>query len=60
MLNPKDKVLNRRKEAKLNDVKAKTKARDYTNEKRHAKSSNLKVGDEVLPEQRKKQIYNKI
>ena len=31
MLNPKDKVLNRHKEAKRNDAKAKTRARDYAN-----------------------------
>ena len=43
MLNPKDKVLNRHKEAKMNDAKAKTRARDYANERRHAKQSNLKM-----------------
>ena len=47
MLNPKDKVLNRHKEAKMNDAKAKTRARDYANERRHAKQSNLKMGDKV-------------
>ena len=52
MLNPKDKVLNRHKEAKTNDAKAKTRARDYANKRRHAKSSDLKVGDKVILKQR--------
>ena len=55
MLNPKHKVLNRDKEAKTNDAKAKTRARYYANERRHAKSSKLVaiVGDKVIIKQRK-------
>ena len=47
MLNPKDKVLNRHKEAKTNDARAKTRGRDYANERRHAKSSNLVWGTNI-------------
>lgn len=57
MLNPKDKVLNRHKEAKTNDAKAETRARDYANERRHAKSSNLEVGDKVILTQRKRNKF---
>ena len=53
MLNPRDKVLNRHKEAKTIDVMAKTRARHYANERRHAKSSNLELGDKALLKQRK-------
>ena len=57
MLNLKDKVLNRHKEAKTNDAKAKTRARDYANGRRHAKSSNLEVGDKVILKQRKRNKF---
>ena len=45
MLNPNNKVLNRHR------------ARDYANKRRHAKSSNLKVGDKVIPKQRKRNKF---
>ena len=57
MLNPRDKVLNRHKEVKTNDVMAKTRARHYANERRHAKTSNLEVGDKVLLKQRKRNKF---
>ena len=57
MLNPKDKVLNRHKEAKTNDAKAKTRARDYANKRRHAKSSDLKVGEKIILKQRKRNKF---
>ena len=45
MLNPKAKVINRHKEAKSND------------ERRHTKSSSLKVGDKVILKQRKRNKF---
>ncbi|CAB4005816.1 uncharacterized protein K02A2.6-like [Paramuricea clavata] len=61
MLKPKAKVLNRHKEAKANDAKAKPKGRDYANERRHTKTSSLNVGDKVILKTKKeKQIYSKI
>ena len=57
MLNSKDKVLNRHKETKTNGAKAKTRARDYANERRHAKSSNLEVGDKAILKQRKRNKF---
>ena len=50
-------MLNRHNEAKMNDAKAKTRARDYANEKRHAKQSNLTMGDKVLLKQRKRNKF---
>ena len=37
---------------------AKTRARYYVKERRHAKKSNLEVGDKVLLEQRKRNKFN--
>ena len=57
MLNPKDQVLNRHNEAKTNDTRAKTKGREYANQRRHAKPSNLQVGDKVVLKQRKRNKF---
>ena len=53
-LTRKVKVVNRHKEAKENQEKNKEKSRDYANQRRNVKGSNLKVGDKVLVKQRKK------
>jgi hypothetical protein len=55
MLNRKAKVLNRHKEAKAND--AKTKGRDYANERRHTKSSSRIVGDKMILKQKKRNKF---
>ncbi len=57
MLNPKDQVLNRHNEAKTNDTRAKTKGREYANQRRHAEPSNLQVDDKVVLKQRKRNKF---
>ena len=47
ILNPKNKVINRCKEVKMNNAKSKRIARDYANERRHAKLSN-QMGEKNL------------
>ncbi|XP_046858634.1 uncharacterized protein K02A2.6-like [Xenia sp. Carnegie-2017] len=56
MLNPKDKVLNRHKEAQANNFEAKSKGRELAN-KRRTKESDIRVGDKVLLKQRKKDKF---
>ena len=61
MLNPKDKVINRHKEAKENDAKSKSKGREYVNRKRQAKPSELKVWKLCYTETNKeRQVHDKI
>ncbi len=50
-------MLNRHNEAKTNDTRAKTKGREYANQRRHAKPSNLQVGDKVVLKQRKRNKF---
>ena len=57
MLNPKNKVLDRHHEPKINDTKAKTKGREYANNRRQAKPFDLAVGDKVFLKQRKKDKF---
>ena len=57
MLNPKAKVLNRHKETKSNDSKAKDKGRKYANKRRKVAPSEIQVGDTVFLKQRKKNKF---
>ncbi|XP_046862897.1 uncharacterized protein K02A2.6-like [Xenia sp. Carnegie-2017] len=57
MLNPKDKVLNRHKEAQAKDFEAKSKGRELANKRRRTKESDIRVGDKVLLKQRKKDKF---
>ena len=57
MLNPKAKVLNRHKEVKSNDSKAKDKGREYANKRRKVAPSEIQVGDTVILKQGKKNKF---
>ena len=48
------KIVNRHREAKENQIKAKDKGKEYADQRRATKSSNIKVGDTVLVKQKKK------
>ena len=48
------KIINRHREAKENQIKAKDKGKEYADQRRATKSSNIKVGDTVLVKQKKK------
>ena len=50
-------MLNSHNEAKINDTRAKTKGREYSNQGRHAKPSNLQVGYKVVLKQRKRNKF---
>ena len=52
------KTVNRHREAKENQIKAKDKGKEYADQRRATKSSNIKVGDTVLVKQRKKTVKN--
>ena len=57
MLNPKAKVLNRHKEAKSNDSKAKDEGRKHANKRRKVGPSEIQVGDTVILKPRKKNNF---
>ena len=48
------KVINRHREAEENQIKAKDKGKEYADQRRATKSSNIKVGDTVIVKQQKK------
>ena len=48
------KIVNRHREAKENQIKAKDKGKEYADQRRATKSSNIKVGDTVLVKQKNK------
>ena len=48
------KVVNRHREAKENQIKAKDKGKEYADQRRATKSSNIKVGDTVIVKQKNK------
>ena len=50
------KIVNRHRVAKENQIKAKEKGKEYVDQRRATKSSNIKVGDTVLVKQKKKTV----